>query len=398
MKDVNINKKVKALIKEIEESPEISMRMLFSEILNQFMNAERESYLEGDLENKGNGYYERGVQTGGMDLNVKVPRDREGEFRPQILPERWKRGDSEYRRLLLSLVKNGYSENKIRSVLKELNLSYDKREVKKIKEEFLTQVKEFKQRELGKEWFAIFIDADELEVKDDGRVRKAQVYVVIGIDLEGNKDLLAWRIYFGSEKKAWWIELFRDLVSRGLEGVSIIISDDFSGMREAIEEIFPEANHQLCYVHLQRNVKHNLTREDSQQFNKGLRRIKESSDYEEGCKKLEELCGEFKDKYPNYMETLLGKKENYLQFLKYPEKIRKFIYTTNIAESFNSLIEGVRYERGWHFQSTDILDISLLLVYKRLSSNVWKKTHPQMKAQQYQLNRIYRLQYSEEEL
>lgn len=104
MKDANINKKVKALIKEIEESPEISMKMLFSEILNQFMNAERESYLEGDLENKGNGYYERGVQTGSMDLNVKVPRDREGEFRPQILPERWKRGDSEYRRLLLSLV------------------------------------------------------------------------------------------------------------------------------------------------------------------------------------------------------------------------------------------------------------------------------------------------------
>jgi putative transposase len=398
MKDVNIDKKIKGLIKEIEDSPDLSMKMLFSEILNQFMKAERKAYLEGSFDNKGNGYYERGIQAGSMDLGVKIPRDREGEFRPQILPDKWKRGDNEYRRLLLSLVKNGYSENKIKGVLKELNLSYDSREIKKIKEEFLAQVKEFKGRELKKEWFAVFIDADELEVKEDGKVRKAQVYTVIGIDLKGNKDLLSWRIYFGSEKKAWWIELFRGLVSRGLEGVSVIISDDFSGMREAVREIFPEANHQLCYVHLQRNVKGNMGREDSGEFNKGLRRIKESPDYDMGCKMFEELCEEFKDKYPNYMEYLLERKENYLQFLKYPEKIRKFIYTSNIAESFNSMIEGTRYERGWHFQSTDILDISVLLIYKRLISAPWKKPHPHLRSQQYQLNRIYRLQYSEETL
>jgi putative transposase len=213
------------------------------------MKAKRKAYLEGSFDNKGNGYYDRGVQAGSMNLDV------------QILPDKWKRGDNEYRR-----------------------------EVKKIKEEFLTQVKEFKGRELVKEWFAIFIDADELEVKEDGKVRKAQVYTVIGIDLKGNKDLLAWRIYFGSEKKAWWIELFRDLVSRGLAGVSIIISDDFPGMREAVGEIFPEAHHQLCYVHLQRNVKGNMGRGDSAEFNKGLRRIKESPDYDMGCKMFEELC------------------------------------------------------------------------------------------------------------
>ena len=125
MKDVNMDKKIKALVKEIEESPELSLRMLFSEILNQFMKAERRTYLDEDLENKDNGYYDRKVQTGGMNIDVEVPRDREGEFRPQILPERWKRGDSEYRQLLTSLIKNGYSENKVSNVLRELNLSYD---------------------------------------------------------------------------------------------------------------------------------------------------------------------------------------------------------------------------------------------------------------------------------
>lgn len=398
MKDVNIDEKIKGLIKEIEETSDLSLKMLFSEILNEFMKAERKAYLEENFNNKGNGYYKRGVQAGSMDLDVQIPRDREGEFRPQILPDKWKRGDNEYKQLLLSLVKNGYSENKIKGVLKELNLSYDESEVKKIKEEFLLQVKEFEQRELKREWFALFIDADELEVKEDGKVRKAQVYTVIGIDLKGNKDLLAWRIYFGSEKKAWWIELFRDIVSRGLEGASVIISDDFPGMREAVKEIFPESNHQLCYVHLQRNTKHNMEREDSQEFNKGLRRIKELPDYDMGCKMFEELCDKFKDKYPNYIEYLLERKENYLQFLKYPEGIRKFIYTSNIAESFNSLIEGVRYERGWHFQSTEILDISVLLIYKRMISIPWKKPHPHLKSQEYQLNRIYHLQYSREEL
>ncbi|MEO0294235.1 MAG: IS256 family transposase [candidate division WOR-3 bacterium] len=396
--NVNIDEKIKGLIKEIEDSPDLSLRMLFGKILNQFMKAERKAYLEGSFNNRGNGYYKRGIQAGGMSLDVQIPRDREGEFRPQILPDKWKRGGNEYRQLLLSLVKNGYSENKIRGVLKELNLSYDKSEVKKIKEKFLLEVKEFKQRELGKEWFTIFIDADEVEVKEDGKVRKAQVYTVIGIDLKGNKDLLTWRIYFGSEKKSWWIELFRDLASRGLEGVSVIISDDFPGMREAVKEIFPESNHQLFYVHLQRNTKHNMEREDSQEFNKVLRRIKELPDYDSGCKMFEELCNEFKDKYPNYMEYLLERKENYLQFLKYPEGIRKFIYTSNIAESFNSLIEGVRYERGWYFQSTEILDISVLLIYKRLSSVPWRKPHPHLRSEQYRLNRIYHLQYSREEL
>jgi transposase-like protein len=396
MKDTIYNEKVKDLLKEIDADPRMNLRMLFERFMEAAMKSEREVFLEDSRENKGNGYYSRGMQTGSMKLDVDVPRDRKGKFRPQILPGRkWERSDQEYERLLLSLVESGYSEERVKEVLKKLGLSYNQEKMERIKEEFLREAKEFKRREIKDEWFAIFIDAYETEVREDSRVRKAQVYIVIGIDLEGRKDLLAISVCFGTEKKSWWLELFRDLTSRGLEGVSIIVSDDFSGMREAVKEVFPESKHQLCYVHLMRNIRRNLSRDDASEFMKELKLIKEVSNYEEGSKRFIELCERFTEKYQKYMEYLLERMENYLQFLNLPEKIRMYFYTTNIVESFNSLLERMRYEKGWHFQSVDTLEIGILLVYKHLKGKRWKHPSPKIKAYQYQLNRIYRLQYSE---
>ena len=128
---------------------------------------------------------------------------------------------------------------------------------------------------------------------------------------------------------------------------------------------------------------------------KELKLIKEVSNYEEGSKRFIELCERFTEKYQKYMEYLLERMENYLQFLNLPKKIKMYFYTTNIVESFNSLLERMRYEKGWHFQSVDTLEIGILLVYKHLKGKRWKHPSPKIKAYQYQLNRIYRLQYSE---
>lgn len=396
MEDTFYEKKVKDLLEEIEADPKMSLRMLFERFMEAAMRSEREAFLEESLDNKGNGYYPRKVQTGSMGLNVEVPRDRRGEFRPLLLPGRkWERSDEGYERLLLSLVETGYSEAGVKEVLRKLGLSYNQEKMEMIKKELLREVKEFKSREIESNWFAIFIDAYETEIRENSRVRKAQVYAVIGIDLGGKKDLLAISICFGTEKKSWWIELFRDIVNRGLEGVSIVISDDFSGMREAVKEIFPESKHQLCYVHLMRNIRRNLSRDDASEFIKELKLIRECSDYEEGSKRFIELCKRFKDKYPRYMEYLLQRMDNYLHFLNLPEEIRRYFYTTNIVESFNSLMERMRYEKGWHFQSVGNLEIGILLVYKHLRGKRWEYPSPKIKAYQYQLNRIYRLQYSE---
>jgi len=126
--------------------------------------------------------------------------------------------------------------------------------------------------------------------------KKASVYVVLGVDLQ--------------ENKADWIKAFNDLIDRGLKRVMLIVSDDFSSISKAIETPFLYTDHQLCLVHLQRNVRNQMDKEDSQVFNKELKNIKENSlDYEDGLEKLDDLCGRFKSKYLNFIKHIQSNKE-----------------------------------------------------------------------------------------
>jgi len=369
---------------------------LFERFLEFVMKAERDEFVNSDPDNKANGYTSRSLQTGSLNLHPSVARDRNGEFRSELLPPRWQRQDQSADELLMALVQSGYSHSKVRKVLRKLGLSYNKQKMQNIKERFLREVEDFKTRELKSDYFAMFIDAYRCEVKNKGKIMTAQAYSCIGVDLEGNKDLLAFRIVFGAENKTDWIKLFRDLVSRGLEGVCMIISDDLSGMRNAVKEVFPESDHQLCYVHLMRNIKGNMRNDDAKEFIKQLRIIRDScSDFDEGVESMKELMEDFKEKYPGYIELLENKHCHYLQFLKYPDSIRKHFYTTNQVETFNSLLERMRYEKGWHFKCVENLEIALLLTYKHLRADKWSRPIPNVKARQFHLKRLYNLKYAD---
>ncbi len=146
------------------------------------------------------------------------------------------------------------------------------------------------------------------------------------------------------------------------------------------------SDHQLCLVHLQRNVRNQMDKEDSQVFNKELKNIKENSlDYDDGLEKLDDLCSRFKSKYPNFIKHIQSNKERYLCFLKYPESLRKHIYTTNPVESVNSMIEKVRINLGGYFQSVDILEVNLLIQRDNLKNGKWKKPIPAFKGASYEI-------------
>ena len=175
----------------------------------------------------------------------------------------------------------------------------------------------------------------------------------------------------------------------------LIVSDDFPGISKAIETLFPYTDHQLCLVHLQRNVRNQMNKEDLQAFNKELKNIKENSlDYEDGLEKLDDLCGRFKSKYPNFIKHIQSNKERYLCFLKYPESLRKHIYTTNPVESVNSMIEKVRINLGGYFQSVDILEINLLIQRDNLKNRKWKKSIPAFKGASYEILQLFNKKFS----
>ncbi len=367
----------------------LGIKRLFEEVLNQIMKTERDIYLKDSPGNKANGYYPRRLTEGSFCLDLSVPRDRQSSFRPFILPQPYQRVGSSYTELLYSLVVNGYSPSQLQRTLSELGLPYTEDEIKKITEELRERLEDFKTRQLPSEVFALFIDGYHTDIKASKRVKKSCVYTVLGIGLEGQKDIYGFYEFFGSENKEGWLKVLNDLLDRGLKKVVVVVSDDFPGLSEALESLYPHTDHQLCFVHLKRNIRRNMGRRDSQEFLKNLQQIKQLFSYEEAIEEFKNLCQRFEKSYPYFMKEIKAKAEKYLNFLKYPEEIRKYIYTTNSAENFNRRIEEIRLRLGGYFQSVEILEINLFLQRERLLQGRWRNPVPILKANAYELRQIF---------
>jgi transposase-like protein len=267
MKNLDLDlEKVLSEISKIESKEGIKMAAAL--LLNALMKKEREIFLRDSIDNKANGYYERQLACFLGNLGISVPRDRKSEFRPAILPPEWQKADESFQDFILNLVLQSYSPNKIKALLQSMKLPYSPEQIEEIKEELYNQAKELKTKELPENLFAMFIDAYHTQIKDTeaNRIRKAVIYNIIGIDMEGRKNLLSYYIYFGSETKEDWLQILNDLIKRGVKRVMVIVSDDFPGLAQAIKALFPETDHQLCFVHMQRNINRNMSKQDAKKI------------------------------------------------------------------------------------------------------------------------------------
>ncbi|ADQ05534.1 transposase mutator type [Caldicellulosiruptor owensensis OL] len=370
-----------------------ALKKLLEDLLDWFMLSEREIYLSKNDDDKGNGFYDRKLATPIGNLEISVPRTREGSFRPHILPKPYKRIDQSYTELLMSLVINGYSETALLNTLKSLNLPYSEDELTKIKNNLKNELDLFKQRELPQQAFALIIDAYHCEIKDSSKVKKAACYIILGIDMDGKKDIFGMYTSFGKENRADWNKVFEDLINRSLKKVLIVVSDDFPGIIETIKAVYPYADHQLCLVHLQRNVRKHMDKTNASNFNKELDKIKLSSSFDEAIEKFEQLCSKFKEKYPRFINSISQKSGHFFAFTKYPDEVRKHIYSTNAVESVNSLIEKIRIKSGGYFNSMDILEINIYLQRENLKQTKWKKPASMIKAHIYDIHQLFQLRY-----
>ena len=226
-KEQAINKMLERYFKNCDDQTKIAIKQLFEAFLEAFMLGERDIFLQHHSQDKGNGFYTRTLNSAGISYNLNVPRTRSGEFRPSILPERWKRNTSEYTQFVMALVLNGYSPAQVMDVLETLRLPYTKEELTKIRDQLMEKLEDFKTRQLPSKAFALIVDAYRCQVKKDGRVRDASVYVALGIDMRGNKDVYGFYVHFGMEKKFEWMNVFEDLVERGLKRVMIVVGRNF---------------------------------------------------------------------------------------------------------------------------------------------------------------------------
>ncbi|AEH50265.1 transposase mutator type [Pseudothermotoga thermarum DSM 5069] len=365
---------------------------LFERLLNTIMLSERKIYLETEEGDKGNGKYERDLYSTYGILELEVPRTRKGGFRPHLLKEKYKRLDESYVKLLESMIASGFSESEIMSVLKRLGLPYSEKELERIKEGLKEELRWFKERELPSEAFALIIDGYHSEIREEGKVRYGVCYIVLGIDMEGKKDIYGLYTYLGKESRVEWGKVFEDLVRRGLKRVMVVVSDDLSGLGEIIRMVYPLADHQLCVKHLKRNADRQMKREDAKGFKEGLDELKKLS-YEEALGKMGKLLEKYKEEYPSFVRYLEGKKEKYVAYTKYPEELRGYIYTTNAVESINSKIERVRIKSGGYFGSVELLELSVYLHRKNLRETKWRNGIMRVKGCMYELNQMFQLRY-----
>ena len=382
-------------IREQKETGNFSLSSFLQDMINAIIEVERELYLEQHPENSANGFYNRNLLLTMGNLEIKVPRVRIGNsFRPSLLPPRWKRVDKDYENLLLALLVNGYSRSKIKRTLESLRLPYQEEAIDDLTDFIYDHLDAYKTSPLPEELFAVFIDAYHGKLRDEnGKVVNISIFIALGIDMEGYKQILGYWIKQGRENTNFWIEVFQDMISRGVSKVGVFVTDDFSGLTSVIRKFFPQSDHQLCWVHMKRNLKREFeVKERKEMFGK-LEKVKASTTKEEGRGHWEKFVETVKKYNPVMGKRYEERTENYLAFLDYPEEIRRYIYTTNAVESVNAGLEKMREDLGGYFPSQKSLEINLFVQLSNLNDMWMRKPIPKIRNNLYRLRQIMNVKF-----
>lgn len=386
---------VEDILTKLQNNNNIGAAQILQTAMNLLMLAERNLHLENTTENKANGFFERELGTSLGTINLKVPRDRNGDFRPAILPTPYRRDVEEREQIIKSLLVNGYSPNAIKHSLNNLELHYNPQELEQIKNEYVELYNKWQKRLLPKDIIALFIDVYHAQAAINDKVRKVALYVIVGIDFEGKKDLFGLYFYEGHETKTFWLQTLNQLIERGVKRPLVIVSDDFPSLKESVKTLFPQTLHQLCFIHMQRNVRRNMGNDDAKYFNQILKQIRFIDEVAVCKEKFGELCNSFQKKYPAFIKALTDDTDNYFAFKYLPVDAQKHFYTTNIVESVNSTLEKLRVRMGGFFQSQEALNVNVFIAINNLSQRKWQKGVPMIIGNLYQFRQLFARRYNE---
>jgi len=388
------------LLKEKQEGRSLPLSMIIQEVINAIMKQERQIYLNQDINNYANGYYDRTLGLTFGKLNLKIPRVRYGnKFYPSLLPEKWKRVDKEYENLLLALLSNGYSKAKIKQTLKKLGLPYSEEDMEDLLDLVHQYLQVYKNSILPEEVFVVFIDAYHAKMRDENeKMTNVSIYLAVAIDMEGYKQILGYWVKKGKENKSFWIEVFQDIISRGLKKVAIFVSDDFGGLTDVVNQFFPYSDHQLCWTHMKRNLRRKFNKKEYSLLNKHLIFVKESLTKDEALGHWENFLKELSNLNPSLAKQYEKKTDNYLAFIGYPEEIRKHIYTSNVVESVNAGLEMMRLELGGYFPSMRTLEINLFIQLSNLNDKWIRKPISAFRSNLYEMRQILNVKFGLEKL
>lgn len=328
--------------------------------LDEELGYSKSERTEETKENYRNGYKPKRVKTSiAGEIELAIPQERNGEFEPKIVPK-YSRDISGIEQKIINMYGRGLTTREISEQIEDIyGFEASAELISKVTDKILPQIEEWHQRTLSEVYPIIFIDAIIFNVRKERMVSKKAVYVVLGINSEGMKDVLS--IEIGDvESSKYWLGVLNNMKNRGVRDILILCADGLTGIREAIEAAFPMTEYQHCIVHMVRNTLKHVSHKHRKDFATDLKSIYHAPDEEAGHANMLEVKEKWDKIYPNAMGRWEEKWGGICPVFKYSSDVRKAIYTTNAIESLNSQYRRINKSRSV-FPSEDALKKAMYL-------------------------------------
>jgi putative transposase len=321
--------------------------------------------------NSRNGKSPKTIKSDSGEIPIVVPRDRNGSFEPRIVKKNQTRFDG-FDEKIISMYARGMTTRDIQAHLEELyGVEVSPDLISDVTDSVINEVKEWQIRPLDEVYAIVYLDATIIKVRSEGRVIKKSVYLAIGINLEGLKDVLG--IWLEETEGAkFWLKVMTEIKNRGVKDIFIACVDGLKGFPDAIEAVFPKTEVQLCIVHMVRNSLRFVSWKDRKKVAGDLKSVYRAATEEQARMHLVEFADQWDSKYPMISKSWQSNWQRVIPFFAYPEEIRKIIYTTNAIESMNNTLKKTIKNRA----SFPNDEAALKLLYLSLKNIIKKWTMP----------------------
>ena len=348
------------------------IKRILETALEEEMDAQLPKLKKAHPENRKNGHTKKEVKTALGNVTIHPPRDRKGEFEPQIIGK-WDRALApEIEQQILALYGIGTSYSDIRSHLKRMyGVTYSEAVISKITDSVIEDINTWKKRALSEVYAVVYLDAIHYRVREDGQVKTKAVYSVMGVGLDGTRDVLS--LFIGhSEGAKYWARVLENLKDRGVVDVLFFCVDGLNGFTEAITGIFPNSIIQRCIVHMVRTSLLFVNWKDYRPLCKDLKLVYRADSAKQGWEELQKFGKKWDEKYPEIRKKWEKSWIELSPFFDYPQPVRKMIYTINAVEALHRILRKVTKTKG-AFTNEKALEKQLFLALK-YSKKSWNRT------------------------
>lgn len=328
-----------------------ALKDLLGGTIKEMMESEMEDHLgysrseRSDSDDARNGYKQKRVNSSYGSMTIDVPQDRNSTFEPKIVRKRQK-DISDIDQKIISMYAKGMTTRQISDTLMDI-YGFEASEgfISDVTDKILPKIEDWQNRPLDTVYPVLYIDAIHYSVRDNGIIHKLAAYVILGINMEGRKEVLT--IEVGeNESSKYWLSVLNSLKNRGVSDILIICADGLTGMKEAITAAFPKTEYQRCIVHQVRNTLKYVSDKDKKPFAADLKAIYQAADEKKGLEARERVTSKWSEKYPTAMKSWEKNWDVITPIFKFSSEVRTVIYTTNAIESLNSMYRRLNRQRS----------------------------------------------------